>query len=293
MDKVVNLLSKLKCLNVFTQLTLETSTYVFICLLSIVGFGIVYEGISIITLVSFEKEELSMTDRQQAYYDYLETKEHNRRTEDEQKRHNAEVERLTAENQAEAARAHKASEALQSEANAIQRNFNVISGNVAQQNADTNSRNADTNARQADVAESNSETQKEKVFNDFVLGSRNYLKDLMKIRLDDENTKKNLSLTATRDQNTYNARTRELDQAQGRLDLAWQEYAMNKNDKTWNNVLRSVQTFNSTADTWAKLLGVAAPSTSIKINRNELNGTKWNGTIKLRDVAKLYKNLIR
>lgn len=235
-----------------------------------------------------------MTDRQQAFYDYLESKEHNRKTEQEQLRHDQEVERLTAENQAEQARAHRASEALQAESNQIQRNYNEISGNVAQQNADTNAQNADTNARQADIAQQNANSQQEKVFNDFLLGNKNYTANLLKIRLDDENTKKNLALTATRDQRAYDAKSRELLQAQDKLDLAWAEYKLNQTDKTWNNVLKSIQTFNSTADTWASILGKKAPNTSIRINRDETSkAKKWNGKVTLRDVAQVLKSLNR
>lgn len=241
-----------------------------------------------------------MTDRLQEYYDYLETKNHNRNMEAEQAKHNREVERLTKEAQDEQAKHNRNTESLQSESNAINRYANELNYAVGMRNAATNEvnagvnqQNANTNARNADTNKMNAETQSRKEAHDYFVNSANANTNAKKQANDAIMRSKEYMLASEKTKRELDNASRSLDQAQAKLDLAMREYELNKTDKYWNNVLKSISTFNSTADTWARLTGVAAPTTTRRINVADPKNNKTFGTVTFRDVAKISRNLIR
>lgn len=231
-----------------------------------------------------------MTERLQDYYDYVEARRHNLEQERENKRSHEAQEQINREANAEVARSHQASESIAREANAIQQQSNAW-------NYDVGSRNAGSSERQASVAEGNlgvnqknAQTNYLKAMLDANTNNKNAVTNAKKVMYDNLNTQEKLRIDRTIGRQNYDIALRNVENAQAKLDLAIKEYELNRNDKYWNDVLKSVQTFNSTADTWASILGKKAPTTSIRINRDETSkAKKWDGTIKLKDIATLMK----
>lgn len=240
--------------------------------------------------IQSSKGGMSMTERLQDYYDYVESRRHNLAQEAENERTHRMQEQLTREQNVEAARAHQASEAIAREGNAIQQQANAWTYDVGSRNAGSNERQASVAEGNLGVNQRNANTQYIKAMADAATNNKNAVTNAKKVFYDNLNAREKLRIDKTIGKQNYEIALKNVANANARLDLAIREYELNKTDKYWNNVLKSVETFNHTADTWAAITGKKAPSTTIRVSRDETSkAKKWNGTITLRDIAQLMK----